>query len=292
MLVVLIAIGLCISVVYGTWPVKGADPFPAVARRLHLELEDRVATVLAWEHGRKQAIEHLARDPRLVTGVREALKGEPVELDALLDRTCLAFEGCALYRTDGRLLGAFRVRETPDSIVVGAAQGRTTHSRVLATDDVGALTPPIDGARFSVFFATPLAVSDNDRVILVGRLRADESLDPLMRKERIGRTGESYVFDEAGFMVTRSRFDRAVRREGPAPIVLGRPTVVLRTPAARPTLALSAVRRGRTLGMDIDGYPDYRGVTVVGAWRWLDELGAGVVTEIDRVEALHATALR
>jgi serine/threonine protein kinase len=35
----------------------------------------------------------------------------------------------------------------------------------------------------------------------------------------------------------------------------------------------------------VDGYADYRGVPVVGAWTWLDDYGFGVVTEIDVGEA-------
>ncbi|HEY8430080.1 MAG TPA: hypothetical protein VIL20_16980, partial [Sandaracinaceae bacterium] len=77
----------------------------------------------------------------------------------------------------------------------------------------------------------------------------------------------------------------ALRR---GPLVFGRPSVELRTPTEAPTLAVAAVRRGRTLGMDLDGYVDYRGVVVVGAWHWIEELGAGVVAEMDLAEALYA----
>ena len=35
------------------------------------------------------------------------------------------------------------------------------------------------------------------------------------------------------------------------------------------------------LGVDVDGYRDYRGVSVVGAWAWLDAYGFGVATELE-----------
>jgi signal transduction histidine kinase len=36
----------------------------------------------------------------------------------------------------------------------------------------------------------------------------------------------------------------------------------------------------------VNGYPDYRGVEVFGAWAWNPELQIGIATEIDRAEAL------
>jgi serine/threonine protein kinase len=38
-------------------------------------------------------------------------------------------------------------------------------------------------------------------------------------------------------------------------------------------------------GVDVDGYRDYRGVPVVGAWTWLEEYGMGIATESDVEEA-------
>jgi hypothetical protein len=35
----------------------------------------------------------------------------------------------------------------------------------------------------------------------------------------------------------------------------------------------------------VDGYRNYRGVEVVGAWAWLPEYGMGVATEVEAEEA-------
>ena len=59
-------------------------------------------------------------------------------------------------------------------------------------------------------------------------------------------------------------------------------------PVARNTSAASyEVRVGPVDGHDVDGYRDYRGVQVVGAWAWLDEFNIGIVTETNLVSAFH-----
>ena len=40
--------------------------------------------------------------------------------------------------------------------------------------------------------------------------------------------------------------------------------------------------------VDVEGYNDYRGVPVVGAWTWLDDYDFGVPTEEDYEEAYRA----
>jgi serine/threonine protein kinase len=48
-------------------------------------------------------------------------------------------------------------------------------------------------------------------------------------------------------------------------------------------MAASAVGGGA--GVNVEGYRDYRGVPVIGAWKWLPEHEFGVATEIDVAEA-------
>ena len=52
-------------------------------------------------------------------------------------------------------------------------------------------------------------------------------------------------------------------------------------------------RRPARPGENLDGYNDYRGVPVIGAWTWDETNGFGVTTEIDVAEAyasLRATS--
>ena len=91
---------------------------------------------------------------------------------------------------------------------------------------------------------------------------------------QIGQTGETYAVDRSGRMISESRFAaRLKRKESSATL-----------PLTRMTQDLTAGRAG----MDLKGYRDYRGTTVVGAWLWDESLGFGLATEIDKNEAFRS----
>jgi len=117
---------------------------------------------------------------------------------------------------------------------------------------------------------------------------------------RIGETGETYLLDRQARLLTPSRFSDTQApsvRIGDAPGFLNwrvrDPGVDLtagQTPTSEPstwplTRLAEAVLSGQD-GLDVQGYRDYRGVPVLGAWSWSSRLGVGVATEIDLDEAL------
>ncbi|MCH9652812.1 MAG: serine/threonine protein kinase [Planctomycetes bacterium] len=119
---------------------------------------------------------------------------------------------------------------------------------------------------------------------------------------RAGETGETYAFDKKGVMLSQSRFDEDLKQIGLIPdrddshsilniqirdpevnMVSGnRPALRL---ADRPLTQMASAAVQNQSGVDVDGYRDYRGVPVVGAWTWLPEFEMGVATEMDMTEA-------
>jgi len=166
------------------------------------------------------------------------------------------------------------------------------------------------------FFAAPIRDLDGGVIaVLTQRLMPSGQMSENMRSGRIGRSGESYVINSDGWQVTESRFRNQLYEiglldpEGPsdATIKVLDPGVNMlkgnRPPTSRSEQPFTRMaedllrlahdmKEAGSLGehseikVDVDGYRDYRGVPVFGAWMWESHLGLGMATEIDVDEAL------
>ena len=136
-------------------------------------------------------------------------------------------------------------------------------------------------------------------------LDPEEEFTRILSVARTGDSGETYAFDRHGVLISRSRFEGELRRlalidpEGRGGSAL---TLELREPGAdfhpgtRPGTLVTNWPLTRLVSAAIEGSPgislessrDYRGVPVVGTWRWLPHLGFGVVTQLDEAEAFQA----
>ncbi len=158
----------------------------------------------------------------------------------------------------------------------------------------------------TMFAAAPVRSAGGQIVALLGlRMAPDTDFSRILATARAGQTGETYAFDRNGKQLSESRFDNDLKRLGLIPdttearstltVELRDPLVDLnqgrQSPQRRTELPfIRAVReavKGHT-GVDANGYRDYRGVKVVGAWTWLDDFDMGLTTAMDRAEAFRA----
>lgn len=156
----------------------------------------------------------------------------------------------------------------------------------------------------TMFFASPIRNANGEVIAVVSkRLDPHENFSRISLLGRIGETGETYSFNGLGEIISQSRFpqhliDIGLMRDTEQNILsftLKDPGVNLlqnqqrnekRQQLPLTKMALSAIRGDA--GVDVDGYRDYRGVVVFGAWAWDRDLGIGLATEVDRNEALEA----
>ncbi len=141
------------------------------------------------------------------------------------------------------------------------------------------------------FAITPIRDAER-RVIAVLALRLNpaQSVYRPLRAGQSGQTGEAYLFDSRGTMLSESRFTEDLWSSGVLPE--GTPSfgnLKIRLPDSRELTTMASAATSGFDGLDIDGYLDYRGSHVVGAWKWLKAHQLGVAVEINAGEVFSGT---
>jgi hypothetical protein len=158
----------------------------------------------------------------------------------------------------------------------------------------------------TMFAAAPVKSADGKIIAVLGlRIAPEKDFTRILATARAGASGETYAFARNGLLLSNSRFDDELRRLGLIPdsddahsiltLELRNPLVDLSQGKSSPkrrseqplTLPVTEAGAGHA-GFNVDGYRDYRGVPVVGAWQWLpDEFDFGLTTQLDASEAFH-----
>ncbi|MBI2827246.1 MAG: serine/threonine protein kinase [Planctomycetia bacterium] len=305
-----------------------------IERALQGRLAESISTVLdadvtaldVWLSDRKSLAQRWANQPdmrTLVTALLQAARDTNESHDALLAAPELARlrKLLAWYVEEPGNVGyaivdrAGLIVASGDDQQIGRrlnAAGLAEHAQVLA-GQTRVLTPHPEGTLTGdgdavgdapmIWVGAPVHDDAGKVVAVLGLgVRADQQFTRILSVARLGRTGETYAFDDRGTLLSESRFDEQLKAIGLVPDdPLARSTFRVQVrdpgvnlvagaaasmpPAARPLTKMAALAVAGEDGVDVDGYRDYRGVPVVGAWKWLPEYGFGVATEVDYDEA-------
>jgi len=172
---------------------------------------------------------------------------------------------------------------------------------LLAGDDWFGRNEPMVGVMVPVVDSMLQSIG----VVFIAATAQLESLNRTLVSFRTQETGEAYLMSRDGRMLNESRFRDDLIQAGILP-ERASTTVLMRlhdpgvdvtvgaTPARPyesygPPTSVAGVMAGVD-GVDVDGYRDYRGVPVIGAWKVDAENGYGIVVEIDHQEAFAAIA--
>ncbi len=112
-------------------------------------------------------------------------------------------------------------------------------------------------------------------------LRIDVSeINTMMQNIHIGKTGETYLINGYGYMLTESRFAEELKGHHRINKRSALELKIVNPKTGIMTKGVSECLKGSE-GFDANGYVDYRGVNVLGFWHWMPDYGWGVIAEID-----------
>ncbi|MBL8814603.1 MAG: serine/threonine protein kinase [Planctomyces sp.] len=176
-------------------------------------------------------------------------------------------------------------------------------SLILLPDDLGQLRAGLP----TMFTWSPIRGKDGKVIaVLAMRIPPRAEFTQLVAVARLGETGDVYVVNRLSQLVSESRSDQQLRQIGmlteressPLNVSLRDPgvdmTVGLRPALPRSeqplTLAAQQLAEHQT-GHNVDGYRDFRGADVIGAWMWLSEYEIGLIAEQETSEAFRVISL-
>ncbi|WP_261842310.1 diguanylate cyclase domain-containing protein [Aliamphritea ceti] len=182
-----------------------------------------------------------------------------------------------------------------------AFQGETLFIPTLSSDSTDTGQVSAESAHLSIFVVSPVKQNGQVKAVLALQINLDTLFNHVSGLARLGDTGETYAFDKNGMLLTESRFEhqlvnsRLISHDSNSIMNIritdpGGNTLLGFKPDTLPqqwplTIMAASATQGIS-GSDMNGYRDYRGVPVFGAWLWDHDLGFGITSEIDVKEAL------
>ncbi len=288
------------------------------ALKIWLRAQEAEAVAAAEEPAIRQSIVKLAEVARTEKSPVAALLQSPqraelaqsiapwLETFHFVGYNVLAADSLVLAANDETLIGQKLLAGNVEMLDKVIDKGKPLVSPPFASlamleDEWGQRSPGVP----TMFAASPVRDDEGKIVAVLGlRMRPDKEFTNILNVARPGQTGETYAINRKGVFLSASRFEDELKRMGlqvdraqsrsVLEVEVRNPGVDMRT-GARPekrrseqplTKAAQSVIEGGS-GVDVEGYPDYRGVPNVGAWTWLDDYGFGVITEMDKDEAFR-----
>jgi ABC-type amino acid transport substrate-binding protein/serine phosphatase RsbU (regulator of sigma subunit)/PAS domain-containing protein len=321
----LIGLFLCVVVLSAWYTVKSVEERTRrdIGHSLQTILHSTHEALKLWTERKQVNIETIAQSFAVRTQIRNLLE-VPREPDVLLKsselfqvRNMLESEkkrtgdtGFFVIAPNGISIGSLRDENIGTTNLI-YQQKKALLDRVFKGQTV--LIPPIvsdikleEGNKIAtMFMVAPVMDLTGKKVIAALAMRLDPGgeFSSIIQLGRMGLSGETYSFDRDGELMSESRFKDDLLKAG----LLGEnEEAILQIRVADPggnlleghplpqdirsqpltTMAMEATK-GKS-GLNVEGYRDYRGVPVMGAWLWDEKLGFGMTTEVDVDESLNS----
>ncbi|MDH5425891.1 MAG: ATP-binding protein [Gammaproteobacteria bacterium] len=312
-----VAVFLIASIAYGTLYLLGQYYRANLQGSLQTVINNIDSALTIWRHENQLVARGYADDPEVVNLVKQLVDIAPdkatlisspaqQQLRDYFKAQLISgqYKGFFVINKDNISLASSRdsnvgtqnllIRQ-PD-ILQNAWQGVTLVSRVMRSDVPLKQENSQHGHPHveTLFVVAPIR-DDGGEVVALLTLRFNPyaGLFPLLRRGGIGVSGETYMFDREGLMLTNSRFEKQLQQAGlinyhqhsALNIRLNEPPQLSDTGSSKQlTYVIRQAIKSNT-GYNLEGYLNYRGLHVIGYWIWDDLLGTGIAIEQSRDEA-------
>ncbi|UPW20236.1 EAL domain-containing protein [Agarivorans sp. TSD2052] len=316
-LVVLVALGLTISASIFTFSIIKTSLTNDIAQSLQVVRDTAYHGLITWGRETVHHANAIVTDPKVIA-YTEAILAEPRNRQALL--ASAVQQQLRNYLTP--LLHAHRLRGfyiiAPSNISVASSRDSNVGTTNLLTHQPEILnkawrgqiqlTPPqpsdvalVDNngvlvENYPTMFSTALIRNQQHQVIALLAISLDPKADVqnILSRGQMGESGETYLINKHGYLLTESRFNsqlselQQLKENSPSAFNIRAmvPAVSNGELPSYTVMATSALSGETTY--NVDGYLDYRGIKVVGAWLWDPDLQFGLATEMDYAEAFAA----
>ena len=163
--------------------------------------------------------------------------------------------------------------------------GKTYFSDVIHFSHSGSIQDGKENDIPSLFLSYPIKGENRDVIGAVVLWMDTSMLNQAINNVVLGKTGEAYLVNKEGVMITQSRFSEHIKNTGDTCKTCH---VVADPDNQMITKGVKRCITEKANGYDLEGYRDYDGLKVVGAWSWLKDFNMGLIVEIDADEALGA----
>jgi signal transduction histidine kinase/ActR/RegA family two-component response regulator len=137
---------------------------------------------------------------------------------------------------------------------------------------------------------SPIVIDQEVLAYLVLNVNPMDKFLKIFQSGRLGKTGETYAIRADGIMASETRFLSQLR-EVDSSITTSVLRQKIKDPSTRELTHMASSVIQKKSSFNIEGYNDYRGVSVVGAWTWNESFKIGITSEQDYSEAFSELSL-
>lgn len=269
------------------FPKAQMDLEEALIRNLEGVKQKQAEIVKMWFNERRHDAKVVSRNISglMERSVDDKLKGYPRLYDYIdMVRTEYGYKTVYIISCDGTVLVATERQLTGYNMLSydycrEGLNGSICISEIQCLDQGEGKSKKSDSDGPMMHISAPLIDSDNRTIGAVVLKVNTLPLSEIMKSTKLGKTGETFLINREGFMLTESRFADEMRKAG---LIQQRTALVLKVinpHTGKLTVGAQKCLSGKD-GYDSDGYKNYDGRKVLGAWCWISEHDCGLLAQI------------